>query len=252
MSTADGVRRVRRRDPPRRARARDAAARAPASTRRCRRVPSGTSPICSGTSAASTAGSTAIVDSSARRIRGDALVGGRAAAGRRAHRLVRRAASTSLADALRRGRARRAALWSWTPDRTAGFWARRQANETAVHRYDAQLATGATAADRARARGRRHRRVLRADPVLAVGRSRARRPARSMHLHCTDGEGEWLVRLGADGVVVTREHAKGDVAARGTASDLVAVPLRARRRSTSSTCSATRRCSRAGSELVNW
>ena len=29
------------------------------------------------------------------------------------------------------------------------------------------------------------------------------------------------VRLGADGVVVTSEHAKGDVAARGTASDLL-------------------------------
>ena len=43
----------------------------------------------------------------------------------------------------------------------------------------------------------------------------------TIHLHCTDGDGEWLVRLGADGVAVTNEHAKGDVAARGTASDLM-------------------------------
>ena len=42
-----------------------------------------------------------------------------------------------------------------------------------------------------------------------------------MHLHATDGDGEWLVRLGADGVVVTREHAKGDVALRASASDLL-------------------------------
>ena len=33
--------------------------------------------------------------------------------------------------------------WSWTNDRTAGFWARRQANESAVHRWDAQRAAGA-------------------------------------------------------------------------------------------------------------
>ena len=43
----------------------------------------------------------------------------------------------------------------------------------------------------------------------------------TIHLHCTDGEGEWLVRLAPDGATVTREHAKGDVAARGTASDLL-------------------------------
>jgi predicted lipid carrier protein YhbT len=42
----------------------------------------------------------------------------------------------------------------------------------------------------------------------------------TVHLHCTDLEGEWLVRLVPDGLVVTREHAKGDVAVRGTASDL--------------------------------
>ena len=43
----------------------------------------------------------------------------------------------------------------------------------------------------------------------------------SIHLHATDGEGEWLVRLGGDGLVVTREHAKGDVAMRAPASDLL-------------------------------
>ncbi len=44
-----------------------------------------------------------------------------------------------------------------------------------------------------------------------------------MHLHCTDGDGdgEWLVRLGADGVTVVNEHAKADVAARGGASDIL-------------------------------
>ena len=43
----------------------------------------------------------------------------------------------------------------------------------------------------------------------------------TLHFHATDGDGEWLVRLEADGPVFTREHSKGDVAARGTASDLL-------------------------------
>jgi hypothetical protein len=42
-----------------------------------------------------------------------------------------------------------------------------------------------------------------------------------VHLHCTDTEGEWLIVRAGDDLVVTREHAKGDVAARGTASDLM-------------------------------
>jgi len=110
--------------------------------------------------------------------------------------------------------------WSWTDDRTAGFWARRQANETAVHRWDAQLAADV------------------AQPIehdLAVDgvdeffgllpfwrhESRVRGTGESIHLHCTDGDGEWLVRLAADGVLVTREHAKGDVAMRAPASHLL-------------------------------
>ncbi len=47
-----------------------------------------------------------------------------------------------LADALR-GAGPNLELWTWTPDKSSRFWARRQANETAVHRYDAQLAVRA-------------------------------------------------------------------------------------------------------------
>ncbi|MEA2295649.1 MAG: hypothetical protein QOE86_3288 [Solirubrobacteraceae bacterium] len=32
--------------------------------------------------------------------------------------------------------------WTWTADRTVGFWIRRMAHETAVHRVDAELAAG--------------------------------------------------------------------------------------------------------------
>jgi uncharacterized protein (TIGR03083 family) len=113
-----------------------------------------------------------------------------------------------------------AELWTWTPDKSAAFWARRQANETAVHRYDAQLTAGTTQP------------IVRELAVDGINEffdlipfwpwaERVRGNGETLHLHCTDGDGEWLAQLNPDGLVVTREHAKGDVAARGSASDLV-------------------------------
>ena len=113
-------------------------------------------------------------------------------------------------------------VWTFSPaDRTAEFWRRRRALETAVHRYDAQLAVGPSATTPIEAE-------LAADGVdeyLTVyvprwGKDVAG-PGQSLHFHCTDVEGEWLVVGTDDGVTVTREHAKGDVAARGSASDLM-------------------------------
>jgi uncharacterized protein (TIGR03083 family) len=110
--------------------------------------------------------------------------------------------------------------WSWTPYRTVQFWSRRQTHELAVHRWDAQLAAGAPQPiDRA----------LAVDGIQELfdilpyrpGGAPAGGRGESMHLHCTDGDGEWLVRLEPDGVSVVNEHAKGDAAARGTASDLL-------------------------------
>jgi uncharacterized protein (TIGR03083 family) len=112
----------------------------------------------------------------------------------------------------------------WTfhrPDQTVGFWYRRMAHETAVHRVDAESAHGdprpvppALAADGVgellevflapRADG---------DPVGGRGES--------LHLHATDTEGEWQVRLLPAGVEVGQGHAQGDAAAAGTASDLL-------------------------------
>jgi hypothetical protein len=43
----------------------------------------------------------------------------------------------------------------------------------------------------------------------------------SLHLHRTDGDGEWLVQLGPDGeTTYENAHGKGDVALRGPASSL--------------------------------
>jgi uncharacterized protein (TIGR03083 family) len=114
--------------------------------------------------------------------------------------------------------------WSWYPDdMSVGFWARRMAHETLVHRWDAERGAGvdveamspAAAADGV-------------DEMLEVfvGLTRvlfeAPGAGESAHLHCTDTEGEWLITFPAPSErVVIREHAKGDVAFRGPAEALL-------------------------------
>jgi uncharacterized protein (TIGR03083 family) len=120
-----------------------------------------------------------------------------------------------------------AECWTWyAPEQNVGFVARRVANELCMHRVDAQLARGdagpiepALAAD-----GideifliRQHHTRFQNDPVRGSGRS--------MHLHGTDttpdlAAAEWMVTLSPDGLQVTHEHAKGDLALRGAVGDL--------------------------------
>lgn len=111
-------------------------------------------------------------------------------------------------------------VWTWADDATMEFWARRQRNETAVHRWDAQSAAGAIEP------------IERTVAVDAIDEFFSLVPFRrgaapvvgngeTIHLHCTDGDGEWLLRFDAGGLEVLREHAKGDVAVRAAASDLL-------------------------------
>ncbi len=91
---------------------------------------------------------------------------------------------------------------------TAGFWTRRQAHELTVHRYDAQLAAGTTApvdADLA-ADG--------IDELLVVmlpfaASDRLTGAGETIHVHCTDRPGEWVVRLAAGGPEVERGAREG-------------------------------------------
>lgn len=112
-------------------------------------------------------------------------------------------------------------VWTWNPnDQTAGFAARRMAHETAVHRYDAQSAVGAPQGfDPA----------LAADGIeeiftmVAIWPESGRGEGQTLHLHGTDDgvEGnEWLIAMNPDGLDISREHAKGDLALRGAVSDL--------------------------------
>jgi uncharacterized protein (TIGR03083 family) len=103
------------------------------------------------------------------------------------------------------------------PDQTAGFWQRRMAQEASVHRWDAQSVGDEGAPIEARLAADGVDEVL--DVMLPADEGQGN--GESIHLHSTDGAGEWLVRLEPDGPKVTREHARGDAALRATASDLL-------------------------------
>ena len=117
-------------------------------------------------------------------------------------------------------------MWTFPGMGEARFWSRRQAHEIALHRVDMQLARGADAGA--------------PDPIeseLACDgidefldavvpfrlRERFVGDGETFHFHRTDGDGEWLVRLTSAGPEIERAHAKGDVAVRGGASDLLLV-----------------------------
>jgi len=112
--------------------------------------------------------------------------------------------------------------WSFADNHTAGFWQRRMAHETMMHRWDAQSV------------------ALNIDPLyperasdaideytevgLLFSSSKPDRtyPTTSLHLHCSDTAGEWtLVGDGGPNVTVTKEHAKGDAAVRGDAEEVL-------------------------------
>lgn len=117
---------------------------------------------------------------------------------------------------------------NWAGAPTAAFWFRRMAQETVIHRVDAQLA---------------HTTPDPIDPALAVdgideladvflAHARARRitgAGETVHLHATDDAvssgavagGEWTFRFHDAGVDVERGHAKGDMAVRGPAGQLL-------------------------------
>jgi uncharacterized protein (TIGR03083 family) len=113
------------------------------------------------------------------------------------------------------------ARWTWAGPGTVAWYSRRIAQETLVHRIDAELTAGAE--------------VQPVDPVVAVDGvdemcdvflpAAAGQPiggnGETLHLHATDVDGEWLLTMQAEHVDVARGHAKGDAAVRGAALDLL-------------------------------
>ncbi|HXY95041.1 MAG TPA: maleylpyruvate isomerase family mycothiol-dependent enzyme [Acidimicrobiia bacterium] len=110
-------------------------------------------------------------------------------------------------------------VWTFGGDGTVRFWARRQAHEIAIHRCDADLANGnlgAIAADVAADGVNEYFELLLLMPAVQAITG----TGETVHFHCTDREVEWVAELTPDGVALRPDHAKGDVAVRGSANAL--------------------------------
>jgi uncharacterized protein (TIGR03083 family) len=98
------------------------------------------------------------------------------------------------------------------------MWARRQAHETAVHRFDAEDAAGIAS---------RFDPVFASDGIdellMAFAPRRDEFPlesSKSMLVHATDTDDDWHVTLGPDGISTTRGDGPADITLSGDASDI--------------------------------
>ncbi len=133
-----------------------------------------------------------------------------------------RSGGKALQDALRKADPDQP-TWSWGADQHARFWSRRQLHETAVHRADAELALGlepefdAVVAVDGVDEFLENLPFATFSPVI----KNLKGAGETLHFHCTDADGEWLIQLNPDGFSWEHGHAKGDVAVRATASNML-------------------------------
>jgi uncharacterized protein (TIGR03083 family) len=119
--------------------------------------------------------------------------------------------------------------WNWAPQaKKVGFWHRRMAHETAVHRWDAQMAVGLTDPIETKLAADGISEVL--DTWLPAGKRRGPRDRTGIvALRATDIEQEWHVRLRGEGIALLDTNTLFDddahqherAIAAGTASDLL-------------------------------
>lgn len=118
--------------------------------------------------------------------------------------------------------------WNWAPQpKTAEFWPRRMAHETAVHRWDAQMAVGLSEPIEAKLAADGITEVM--DTMLPAGRRRGPLDRHGVvALRATDVEEVWDVRLRGEGIALLdtdtllddHDHHERAIAT-GTASDLL-------------------------------
>jgi uncharacterized protein (TIGR03083 family) len=116
-----------------------------------------------------------------------------------------------------------------TADPDGMFWSRRMAVETSIHRWDAENAIGG-ASDASPIAAALAAEGIEEELTLLAPRNLGDRDGidigGSVHIHCTDTDGEWTLRTD-DGVVrVDRGHEKGSAALRGPASSVLLVLYR--------------------------
>lgn len=121
-----------------------------------------------------------------------------------------------------------APAWNFAPQpKRAGFWHRRTAHETVVHRWDAQMAVAAAEPIEAKLAADGVSEVL--DTILPAGRRASEQPWHGVvQLVATDAGQEWYLRLRGVGVALLDtdtildsddHHARAHIS--GTASDLL-------------------------------
>lgn len=112
--------------------------------------------------------------------------------------------------------------WTWGSDKTVGFFIRRMAHENTVHDWDAKNALGIDGQiPTLLALDGIEEKLFLVSETLRVSESGATLPNASIHLHCTDCEGEWMLSPSGTDLKIVREHGKGDAAVRGEAKQIL-------------------------------
>lgn len=112
-------------------------------------------------------------------------------------------------------------VWTWTGPRPAAWVMRRMAHETSVHALDISAAIGTSFSIDAEVATDGIDEFL--STMLDLRREGRPRPGGSVHVHCTDAPGEWMVDERDGMFEVTRRHAKGSCALRGEAATVMSV-----------------------------
>jgi uncharacterized protein (TIGR03083 family) len=114
-------------------------------------------------------------------------------------------------------------MWAWGGDQHVRFWSRRMVHEAVVHTADATMAQGLPAPIEPAVAVDAIDELLDNIPTagyFAPNVVKLRGDGESIHVHCTDIDGEWMIVLGPEGYTWGHAHGKGSVAVRGTAADL--------------------------------
>ncbi len=110
--------------------------------------------------------------------------------------------------------------WNWSGrSQTVGWVQRRMTHESVMHSWDGRNAVGTALPIGTDVAVDGIDEFL--DVFVAARAERMTGPVETVHVHVTDGEGEWLLTTGQGATSLDRMHAKGDVAVRGPASDLL-------------------------------
>ena len=113
------------------------------------------------------------------------------------------------------------AVWTWAGQSTMAFYFRRMAHETAVHRWDAEAAFGEPGPIDSDLSADGVSELFEVVLPFAVANWNMTLPNASLHLHRTDGDGEWMLVDDGGCIKMSHEHSKGDAAVRASGTDLL-------------------------------